>query len=130
MQLIFYDAAGFGNLICANLRDEAQKVMKKKSAVTGVDINDLIMRMKGTEDPDKWENFETLDIWTEQIDGSETDVYENEVGRSHMPKRTLKREFFQEGWLESLLTKGTENKVPSDSNEPPPLEDEPPPLDE
>ena len=116
-------AAGFGNVMCANLRDEAQNAMKKKSAVTGVDINDLIVRMKGTEDPDRWENFETLDIWTEQIDGSETDVYENEVGRSHMPKRTLKREFFQEGWLESLFKKGAEKKVPSDGNEPPPLGD-------
>jgi hypothetical protein len=96
-------AAGFCNILCTILGEEARKAMKKKAAVAGVDTTDLIARMKGTEDEDRWENFDTLDIWTEEIEGSETDVYENEVGKSHMPKRILKREFFQVGWLEDLF---------------------------
>jgi hypothetical protein len=96
-------AEGFGNVMCAGLGEEARKALKKKSVIAGVNTTDLIARMKGTEDQDSWENFETLDKWTEEIEDSDTDVYENEVGKSHMPKRILKREFFQVGWLEDLF---------------------------
>ena len=96
-------AKGFCNVLCANLGEEVRKAMKKKSAVAGIDGTDLLSDLKGTEDPDKWENFKTLDLWTDEVEGSDTDVYENEVGKSHMSKRILKREFFQVGWLEELL---------------------------
>jgi hypothetical protein len=110
-------AEGFGNVLCANLGEEARKALKKKSAIAGVNITDLIARMKGIEDQDRWENFETLDKWTDEIEDSDTDVYENEVGKSHMPKRILKREFFQVGWLEDLFK--PEEEVPDEEGKPP-----------
>lgn len=96
-------AEGFGNVMCASLGEEARKAMKKKSAVGSFDTTEFIAHLKGTEDTDKWENFETLDRWTDEIDGSYTDVYENEVGKSHTSKRILNRNFFQVGWLEKQL---------------------------
>lgn len=117
-------AEGFCYVMCDRLGEEALKTLKKKSAVAGVDTTDLIARMKGTEDQDERENSETLDIWTDDIDGSYTDVYENEVGKSHMSKRMLKRDFFQEGWLENCFKLGTE-RISQDGRkeytEPPPL---------
>jgi hypothetical protein len=110
-------AEGFANVLCANLGEEARKAMKKKSMAAGVDTNGLIARMKGTEDEDRWENFEILDKWTEEIEGSDTDVYENEVGKSHIPKRILRREFFKPGWLEDLFK--PEEKVPIEEKIPP-----------
>lgn len=80
-----YLAPGFANVMCANLREEARK---KVSEVTEGDVSELVSRLA-----------DTLDLWTDEIEGSETDVYENEVGKSHMPKRILIREFFQAGWL-------------------------------
>lgn len=119
-------AKGFCNIMCANLGEEARKAMKKKSAVTGIDTDDLIVRLKGTYDSDKWENFEALDIWTDEIDGSYTDVYENEVGKSHISKRMLKRDFFQTGWMEKCFRLDAE-RISRDGGagcaEPPPLGD-------
>jgi len=103
-------AEGFGNVMCAGLGEEARRTLKKKTVVAGTNVTDLIARMKGTEDQDRWENFEALDKWTDEIEESDTDVYENEVGNSHRPKRILKREFFQVGWLEGLFK--PEEEVP------------------
>jgi hypothetical protein len=111
-----YLQVGFANVMCRKLAEETRNSLEKDLSGDG---NELIVHFA-----------DTLKDWTDEIQGSDSDVYENEVGRSHMPKRTLKREFFQEGWLKSLLKKGTQNKVPSDSKEPPPLEDVTPPLDE
>lgn len=117
-------AEGFGNVMCTSLGEEARKAMKRKSAVASIDTTEFIACLKGTDDTDKWENFEALDRWTDEIDGSYTDVYENEVGKSHMSKRILKRDFFQEGWLENCFKLGTE-RISQDgrkeSTKPPPL---------
>lgn len=105
--------AGFGNTMCTMLEQEA---LKKNSAAGNMDTIGLIRHLKGLredDDPNRWENFDTLDIWTDEIEGSETDVYENEVWKSHKPKRILKPEFFQSGWLESRLNLGA--KEPAES---------------
>lgn len=120
-------AEGFCNVMCDILWKEALTTLKKKSAVADIDTNDLIARLAGNSDQDKWENFETLDIWTDSIDGSDTDVYEHEVGKSHMPKRILKPEFFQAGWLETRFkfeaTKTVQPAAVANVNTPPPLGD-------
>jgi hypothetical protein len=54
-----------------------------------------------------------LDSWTDEIEDSETDVYENEVGKSHKAKRILKPEFFQSGWLETRFKLGAKGPVES-----------------
>ena len=114
--------SSFANVMCTTLRDEAKKALEKKSALTGDDAKDLMARLKGDEEPDKWENDEALNLWTGGIEGSEMDVYENEVGRFHRPKRILKREFLQEGWIEKTLNKSGASKAsPSIDDEPPPL---------
>jgi len=101
---------GFCHVMCSNLATEAQKALKKKITNADIDTSDLITRLKGNDNSDKWDNFEALDVWTDEIKGSETDVYENEVGRLHSAKRILKSEFFQIGWLESKFKIGIENK--------------------
>jgi hypothetical protein len=97
-------AKGFCNTMCANLAEEARKIIKKKPSVSGFNTNEFIGLLKGAEDEDRWDDFEGLDIWTEEIKGSYADVYENEVGKSHLSKRMLKREFFQPGWLEDRFS--------------------------
>lgn len=101
-------AEGFCNVMCDILGKETLKTLKKKSAVTEIDTTDLIVRLKGNNDSDKWESFEIIDIWTDEIERSETDVYENEVGKSHKSKRILKPEFFQSGWLENRFKLGAD----------------------
>jgi hypothetical protein len=119
-------AEGFGNVMCASLGEEARKAMKKKSTVGSIDTAELIATLKGTNDDNKWDNFETLDRWTDEIDGSYADVYENEVGKAHMSKRILKQDFFQAGWLENCFKISVE-RISHDGrqerNEPPPLEE-------
>lgn len=110
---------GFCHVMCVYLGEEARNALGKKCLGSGLDPNDLIDRLKGTDATDTESDFDTLNIWTDQIEGSETDVYKNEVGNSHMPKRILKREFFQVGWLEEQL-KLIDPKIPP----PPP----PPPI--
>lgn len=119
-------AEGFCYVMCDRLGEEALKTLKKKSAVADIDTTDLIARLTGNIDQDKWENFGTLDLWTDEIEGSETDVYENEVGRFHMPKRILKSEFFQTGWLETRFKLGAEKpRVGGPVGGPPPLPPQP-----
>ena len=103
-------ASSFANVMCSILRDEAKTALEKKSALTGDDARDLIARLKGEEEPDKWENNEALNLWTVGIEGSEMDVYENEIGKQHLPKRILKPEFFQAGWLENLVYIGDKHQ--------------------
>lgn len=118
-------ADGFCNVMCGILGEDALKALKKKSAVADIDTNDLIALLTGNSDPDKWENFETLDLWTYEIDSSDTDVYEQEVGALHKPKRILKPEFFQAGWLETKFKLGAEKPQEPDHRVkpggPPPL---------
>jgi hypothetical protein len=102
----------FGNVMCTTLRKETIKTLKKKSGVADINMPDMIARLKGNNDPEVWENYEALDIWTNEIEGSESDVNEREVGRSHRPKRVLKSDFFQPGWLESHLNIGTSKQEP------------------
>ena len=106
-------AAGFGNTMCTMLELEA---LKKNSATGNLDITGPMRHLKGLregDDPDRWENFEALDLWTDEIEGSESDVYENEVGKSHKPKRILKPEFFQSGWLEARFNLGVKESAES-----------------
>jgi len=105
-----FSVDGFCHVMCANLWTEAQRALKKKSTIADIDTSDLIARLKGNDNSDKWDNLGPLDLWTDEIEGSETDVYENEVGRSHKAKRILKPEFFQTGWLESRLKIGAEKQ--------------------
>ncbi len=126
-------AEGFCNIMCAILGEEALKTLKKKSAGGNLDAIAMIHRLKGlkeNDDPDKWENFEALDIWTDEIDGSESDVYWNEVGKFHKPKRVLKGEFFETGWLEQIIGVGTVESGAGMSHRPHsgPLPVGPPPL--
>lgn len=87
----------FPHVMCRKLGLEAQKTLEEKypDEDTG-----MIVRLIGE---DLLDNLETLDLWADEIEGSETDVYEYEVGRAHKPKRQLKCEFSQSGWLESQL---------------------------
>jgi hypothetical protein len=128
---------GFCNVMCNLLRKEAATQLSKRAVATGVDATDLLYRLKGTNDNDQFDDFSTLNIWTEEIPGSDSDVYPNEVGRNHFPKRIFKQEFFKAGWLEAKFPEnsGTATSVsyqspsqtqyqspsPSGSGGPPPL---------
>lgn len=81
---------GFGNILCSIMEKEAWAALKKK--FTEEEYNSAF------ESKSK-----ILDVCTDEIKGSETDVYENEVGKEHMSKRILKPEFFQPGWIETLF---------------------------
>ncbi|MGB5158068.1 MAG: tubulin-like doman-containing protein [Desulfobacterales bacterium] len=83
------DVKSFANMMCIILGEEARKSL---SEVADIETSELFARLK-----------DYLDFWTDEIEGSETDVYENEVGKSHMAKRILKSEFFQTGWLEQHI---------------------------
>ena len=97
---------GFCNVMCSALKEESMQILKRKSAAAGISATDLITRLRGDNPPDEWENFETLDIWTDEIEGSETDVYKIEVGEFHKAKRILKPEFFKASWLENQFNLG------------------------
>jgi len=97
---------GFSNVMCSKLREEARKVLTKKSDSSDTDLNDLLSSLKGTVNLGRWEDFKALGIWAVEIEGSETDVYENEVSSLHRAKRILKPEFFQAGWLEKQFKGG------------------------
>lgn len=84
-----YDVEGFANVMCTILGDETRKMLAE---VSDIDPSKLVARLE-----------DNLAIWTDEIEGSETDVYEHEVNKSHMPKRILKSEFFQTGWLEQYI---------------------------
>ena len=99
--------SGFGNVMCTSLREGAMTTLMKKSASGDIDNAGLIIRLKGEGNDDEWNDFQVLNTWTDEIEGSEADVYENEVGTSHRPKRILKPEFFQAGWLEQRIAVGT-----------------------
>lgn len=102
---------GFCHVMCTNLGTEAQKSLKKKATtIADFDTSDFIARLKGNDNSDKWDNFEAMDVWTDEIEGSETDVYEKEVGRSHKAKRIMKPEFFKTDWLENKFKIGSEKK--------------------
>jgi len=101
---------GFSNVMCNALKEEAERALIKKAAGSDIEPSDLIARLKGKDNDDEWKNFNIISIWTEEIDGSESDAYENEIGKYHKPKRILKRDFFQEGWLESRLKIGIEEE--------------------
>jgi len=58
--------------------------------MSNIDAANLMINVTGTDNLDTWDNFETLDMWTEEIENSETDVYETEVGKFHKVKRILK----------------------------------------
>jgi len=75
---------GFSNVMCRQLGEEAQKVLGEKFPNTD---SGLIVRLR-----------DILENWTDEIDCSESDVYEHEVGRPHMAKRSMKPECFQSGW--------------------------------
>lgn len=94
---------GFTNAMCTILDEESRKML---SEVSNFDTSKLVARLEG--------NF---GIWSDEIEGSVNDVYENEIGKSHMSKRILKREFFQVGWLEQRFGLNDKNK----GNEPPSL---------
>ena len=111
-------AEGFGNVMSANLKKEVERLSKKKATALDFDIAELVSRMKSN-----------LDKWTDEIEGSETDVYESEVGRMHGPKRILKAEFFNQDWLASKFPIGSAcieitgqqpHSFPSDTPPPPP----------
>lgn len=107
-------AAGFGNAMCTKLKNEAQEALNMNSVADSLDTTDLISNLKGLkekDDPYDWENLETLDLWTDEIEGSETDGYDYEVGKSHKPKRVLKPEFFQPGWLEQHIGLGAAEPI-------------------
>ena len=84
----------FPHVMCHKLVEEALKSLVDKYPD---EDTDLIVRLKNK---DLLENLGTIDLWTVEIEGSDSDVYEYEVGRAHQPKRQLKSEFYQPGWLE------------------------------
>lgn len=84
-----YRVSGFGNVMCAKLCEEAKHTLSES---TDGDIGELISCYA-----------DTLDDWTDEIEDSNNDAYEYEVHRSHLPKRVLKKEYFQEGWLETRV---------------------------
>lgn len=78
---------GFCHVMCRKLAEDARKSLEYKSLGVGADLLDRLR--------------ESLEIWTDEIEGSEVDLYEHEVGSNHLPKRVVKREFFEPGWLEA-----------------------------
>jgi hypothetical protein len=98
-----YKSTGFSNVMCTILMEESLKRLKEKSGFSDTGTTNLIIRLKGAEDSDDWINNEMLETWTDVIESSETDVYESEVGKNHLPKRKLKAEVFDTNWLEALV---------------------------
>ncbi|MBW6479832.1 MAG: hypothetical protein K0B37_10410 [Bacteroidales bacterium] len=97
---------GFCRVLCLKLRDDEQQKLNKKTIVADIDALDLITRCK--------DQFEK---WTDEIEGSENDVYPSEVGSAHGPKRVLKPDFFMPGWLEKVLKFEKQNVRESERND-------------
>jgi len=89
-------ADGFSRVLCLKMQEEELQKLAKKTLIQKIDVDELITRMRGDE-------YGNLDLWTDEIDGSEDDVYPSEVGAAHGPKRVLKPEVFVEGWLEKVV---------------------------
>ena len=81
-----YSQDSFARVLCRKLAYEARQSLEEKSPDAG---DDLIVRLK-----------DTMESWTEVIEGSGADVYQYEVGRAHVAKRRVKTEFSLTGWLE------------------------------
>jgi hypothetical protein len=91
---------GFCRVLCQDLHnEELQKLHKKAAAIQG-DTTEMIGVLK-----------DNMSLWTDEIEGSESDADSAEVGSSHGPKRILKLEFFQPGWLEEKF--GTRESLPA-----------------
>lgn len=95
-------AEGFAHVLCAGLKSEAEKTARKKADSAGLEVAALNSRLE-----------DELKAWTEEIEGSENDVYENEVGSSHGPKRVLRKQFFEPEWLERRFL-SAETSQPTD----------------
>jgi hypothetical protein len=88
----------FPNTMCRKLREEAKKSFNIK--FPGRTIIDLT-----TSDGYGYDS-DILDAWSDEVRGSEDDAYNHEIGSKHLPKRKVKPEFFQQGWLEKVLDLG------------------------
>jgi hypothetical protein len=78
--------ASYAHVMCRKLAEETRESLRMKSS--------------GAEDELPVRLINTLDTWTDVIEGSETDVYEHEVDRAHAAKRRVRKEFFNIGWPE------------------------------
>jgi len=122
----------FARVMCLKLVEEARNALENK--FPGAE-NDLFTPLR-----------DTMEIWTDEIKGSQADVYEYEVASSHVSKRSVKPEFFQNdrtgehdespAELKKCLecgerTRGSSKFCPncgSRFDQPPPIDNEPAPI--
>ncbi|MEI6300406.1 MAG: tubulin-like doman-containing protein [Betaproteobacteria bacterium] len=117
-----YPMRGFASAMALSLSRELEEQASRK----GIGVADL---SKITLKLEEWDDPQTINRWTEIISDSNQDAYPWEVaehvdGEPVRLKRRVRKEFFESGWLQKLLTNGAAEPVPSgiaSSATPPPI---------